>query len=503
MSRFFFIVVGGALLFSPLSGAVRAQDITPSAPVPTPVTEPEISLDDLVRRALGNNPQLPAARQTQEAARLRAEALRARSNPTLQLIPGIGNREARDEEVILAQPLDVFGKRRARAGVAQAELRRAQAETTLAERALVVAVKNAAAELFAAQEAESLGRTQVEIAGQFRAAAARKAELGDVPQVQVQRAELELLRAQNDLSIAHAERLGRRAALNQLIGQAPETPLRVALPIATSFTDLLRLPISVSRPNAAPDSSLLAPSAPASGGQIGGDFISQRAPLLVGALANRPDIQGAQATLEGRRATIQSLRRERKPDIELQARRSSFFGREGSYALRAVVTIPVFDFGSLRAQRRAAEAEVKAQESQITLLKGQAATQVEQALVKLDQQRQTIERFRLGIVPLTVELLRKTQIGYQAGASTYLEVLEAQRTLRQVQTEYLQALVGVRAGETALESALGAVPPTAFMGTLVNLGAPAMPPGNVISPNILSPLNDRAAPNSAPQGGQR
>lgn len=449
MSRLFLLFLSSALL------TVGALDQEATPVLSAPANEPEISLDELLRRALENNPQLPAARQSQEAARLRYESLRARPNPTLEIIPGIGPREAADEEIILAQPLDIFGKRRARAGIAQAELRHAQAETTLVERALIVALKNAAADLFAAQESESLGTLQSEIAKQFRDAAARRAELGDVPPVQVQRAELELLRVQNELAQARAERLSRRAALNQFIGQAPETPLRVALPIGASFTNLLRVPMAP-----LPTRSPIASS----------DFAAQRAPLVASTLSNRPDILGAQATLQTRRATVESLRRERKPDIELQARRSSFFGREGSYALRAVVTIPLFDFGSSRSAQRAAEAETKAQEARIALLKGQAATQIEQALVKLEAQRQTIERFRSGIVPLTVELLRKTQIGYNAGASTFLEVLEAQRTLRQVQGEYLQALVGVRAAETSLETALGAAPPTVFTNTLNEVG---------------------------------
>jgi cobalt-zinc-cadmium efflux system outer membrane protein len=166
---------------------------------------------------------------------------RVHFQPRAELVPRLaGNREAADEEVILSQPLDLFGQRRARAAVAGAELRGVQARATLVERSLIVEVKNAAANLFAAQEAESLGRVQTEVAQLFRDAAARRAELGDVPPVQVQRAELELLRVQNELTGAQAERLSRRAALNQLVGQAPETPLRVTLPFSSSLTAILR-----------------------------------------------------------------------------------------------------------------------------------------------------------------------------------------------------------------------------------------------------------------------
>jgi outer membrane protein TolC len=289
---------------------------------------------------------------------------------------------------------------------------------------------------------------------------------------------------------------GARAALNQLLGQAPETPLRVALPITSNLTDILRLrpqsvlpdmgqtsPNNVMTENASEESRISASS------QVGSDSIAsdlgtQRAQLLPG--LNRPDIVGAEATLEARRAQVRVLERERRPDIELQLRRDALTG-SGSTALRAVITIPIFDFGSNKSERRALEAEARADEATIALLRSQAATQVEQALLRLQQQRQTVERYRTGIVPLTLDLLRKTQIGYAAGASTYLEVLEAQRTLKQVQTEYLQALVGTRTSEAALESALGAPPSAKVFSGVVNPTGPETLPG-VAEPGAVPPI---------------
>jgi outer membrane protein TolC len=390
---------------------VQAQDAfeAPASGTPTPppapviapqvLAEPEVSVDELVQRARANSPQLPIARRTLEAARERLGAARSLASPTLELVPRIvGNREAADSEVILSQPLDVFGQRRAQANVARAEVRRAEAESTLAERSLVVQVKNAAADLFAAQEAESLGSVQVEVAQLFRDAAARRAELGDVPPVQVQRAELELLRVQNELTNAQAERLARRAALNQLVGQPPETPLRVAFLFAPGLSDLLSArpgattgattsPGPAAPGNALGGASTSGGSLLGSSAQVGSNLVGLRAQVLPGALVSRPDVVSAQATLETRQAQVRVLRRSQRPNIELQARRSAFFGESGSTALRAVVTVPLFDFGANKRERRALEAEVGAQQATIDLLRSQVATQVEQALIRLEQQQ--------------------------------------------------------------------------------------------------------------------
>lgn len=436
-----------------------------SAPTSAQITaeEPVFSVEELVALALENNPQPTIARANLEAARHRASSLKSLPNPILQIVAGFsGSDEARDEEIILSQPLDVFGQRKAQRRVLEAQTRAAQAGSTLVTRALIVEVKNAATALFAAQEAESLGIAQSEIAQQFLSAAKRRAELGDVPPVQAQRAELELLRVENELTNARAERLVRRAVLNQLVGRAPETALRVAFPNTALQTDLafasnatnnstnLQPQLSV---ETAPPAPAVAASSQVGSEAIGNTIFSQRGSLLAD-LINRPDILSAQATLEAQRAQVNAINKQRLPQVELQARRSAVFG-SGDVALRAVITAPIFDFGSIKNEKRAAQAEVKAQESQIELLKTQAAAQVEQALIRIEQQRQAVARFQNGIVPQTLDLLRKTQIGFDAGASTYLEVLEAQRTLRAVQTEYLQALAGVRTSEAQLESALG------------------------------------------------
>jgi len=534
---------------------------TISAVAPTLAAQPEVSVEALIQLALANNPQLPFARENLEAARQRAAGARAILNPTIQAVPRIlGDRNAADTEIIVSQPIDVFGRRRALARVLEAGVNGAEAANLLAERSLVVQVKNAASDLFAAQESENLGVVQLEVAQLFRNAAARRAAVGDVPAVQVQRADLELARTRNELNAARAERGARRAALNQLVGRAPETPLRVALPIAADFAAILQVP-SLAKPGAlgtgvpsvgapggvpqvgatgatgvpgatnpnvvTPDvggitppaaggslpgnvpSTALSPSvtlpgsgddAPITGAssQVGSDLVAQRAALLPGALV-RPDIVGAQANLAARQAQVKAISRQRLPDIELQVRRGSFFGQGPSgTALRAVLTLPIFDFGSIGREKNAAQAEVRAQEAQISLLQQQAATQVEQALIRLAQQRQTVETYRTELVPQTLDLLRKTQIGYAAGASTYLEVLDAQRTLRQVQTEYLQALVGTRTNEAALESALGAAPPASLVGPLTNPTGAAAPPGvsapgtigpDVIPPNLVTPLD--------------
>ena len=495
------------------------------APANSTPSEPAVALDDLIARALANNPQPQIAAANYEAARARAQSARASLGPTLQIVPGVfGNAASRDEEIILSQPIDLFGQRRAGRAVFEAQARRAEAERNLATRSLIVSVKNAAADLFAAQEAESLGQFQLSIARQFRDAAARRAQLGDAAPVQTQRAQLELDRAAIELDRARAARLSRRALLNQLIGQKPETPLRVALPESGAFGVFSSAAPGTGVPVVAPDAAPpLSPTAPTiqpltpsqivpASSQVGSDLVASRAALLPGAL-QRPDVLSAQSSLEAARAQVTAIARTRRPQLEIQARRGGVFD-SASTSLRAVLTVPLFDLGNIKNQQRAAEFEAQAQEKGVELLRSQVAAQVESALVTLQQNRALVARYRDSLVPQTLDLLRKTQLGYAQGASTYLEVLEAQRATRQIQTEYLQALVGARSGEAALESALGATY-TGTLGPLANpdnldappgVAAPGTVPDGTVPPNVVAPLDPTGAPPTntlpdAPLGG--
>ncbi|RYG63266.1 hypothetical protein EON80_21585, partial [bacterium] len=230
-----------------------------------------------------------------------------------------------------------------------------------------------------------------------------------------------------------------------------------------------------------------------SSSQVGSDLVASRAALLPGAL-QRPDILAAQSGAEAARAQANAIGLQRRPLIEVQARRAGVFD-SSPVSLRAVITMPLFDFGSIKRQKSAALSEARAQDGQVALLRSQAAAQIESALIRLNQTRNTVARYRTSLVPQTLDLLRKTQIGYAAGASTYLEVLEAQRAVRQIQTEYLQALVGARVGEAALESALGSNLPIT-PSDLSNPSGPPRPDG-VAAPGTVP--SDTVPATPAPQ----
>ncbi len=78
---------------------------------PQPVAEPQVTVDELIRRARADSPQLPITRENLEAAQQRLNALCARCRPKyLQALVGTRTQQAALESVLGATPpADVLG----------------------------------------------------------------------------------------------------------------------------------------------------------------------------------------------------------------------------------------------------------------------------------------------------------------------------------------------------------------------------------------------------------
>jgi len=65
-----------------------------------------------------------------------------------------------------------------------------------------------------------------------------------------------------------------------------------------------------------------------------------------------------------------------------------------------------------------------------------------------------IKRYKAGILEKTERLSKMSKKGYEMGVLNYLEILEAQRTFKEVKTGYLTALVEYARARAKLEWAI-------------------------------------------------
>jgi NodT family efflux transporter outer membrane factor (OMF) lipoprotein len=391
-------------------------------------------LDALVARALTNNPDIGIAVGRVREARAQETLARAQLFPTLDL--GVSASHGRTlsalgtpSESTVVQPVfqaayevDLFGR------IAdQVEAARASAQASEAARdsvRLSVAAATATGYVTLRGLDARLGIVRATVAARAEALriARDRAEAGYTSQLELRQAEAEYRAAtqivpQAQLAIARQEN-----ALSVLVGEGPRDIARgVAL------------------------DALQRPAAPAG--------------LPSDLLRRRPDIVQAELTLAASDASLASARAQFLPQLRLTssagAIESSLIGDPvGIWSLGGSVLAPLFQGGRLRAgvESAAGRRDQAAFSYQRTVLT--AFREVEDnlaAVVRLSQQRTEIEAQRDALA----EALRHASNRYQAGYSSYIEQLDAQRnllsaqlTLVQLEADQLNALI-------ALHQALG------------------------------------------------
>jgi NodT family efflux transporter outer membrane factor (OMF) lipoprotein len=391
-------------------------------------------LDALVARALANNPDIGIAAGRVREARAQETLARAQLVPSLDL--GVSASHGRSlsalgtpSESTVAQPVfqaayevDLFGRISD-----QIEAARASAEASEAARdstRLSVAAATATGYVTLRGLDARLAIVQQTVAARAEALriARDRAEIGYTSQLELRQAESEYRAATQILPQAQLAIARQENALSVLVGDSPRDIARgVAL-------EALRRP-------AVPEG------------------------LPSDLLRRRPDIVQAELTLAASDASLAAARAQFLPQVRLTGSAggiaSSLIGDPvGIWSLGGSVLAPLFQGGRLRAgvESAAGRRDQAAFGYQRTVLT--AFREVEDnlaAVVRLSQQRTEIELQRDALA----EALRHASNRYQAGYSSYIEQLDAQRnllsaqlTLVQLEADQLNALI-------ALHQALG------------------------------------------------
>ncbi|HYD81641.1 MAG TPA: TolC family protein [Paucimonas sp.] len=370
--------------------------------------------------AMQTNAGLAAARHELDAVDAAVRQAGTLPNPTLDMTAEDRRRETRETAIQLSLPLEWGGKRSARIAAAEHERAATAAELQAKHAEVRAAVIAAFFEVLIAQERLRLAEEAALLARRGADAAARRVTAGKVSPVEETKARvaessvrLELQHAKLELAMARkrlAATWGNPAPrFERAEGQAEALP---ALPDPAALTQ--RLP---------------------------------QAPAIVRARAER-DRREALARLESRR---------RIPDltVSLGVKRSEELGRN-----RAIVglslPLPIFDQNRgnlLEARRRADKAREELSSAELLL-----DQEVHQAIGRLTLARQEVEVLQNDIVPAARQAMEAAAKGFEYGKFSFLDMLDAQRTLLAARSQYLRALSDAHRAGAEIDRLLGTVP---------------------------------------------
>ncbi|MGI8924058.1 MAG: TolC family protein [Fimbriimonadales bacterium] len=381
-------------------------------------TEP--SLAQFVSKAIAASPTVAARQHQVREAEAMARSLGSPKNLELDVAPGVG---FTNSNFVLGQSFDFSGTRAARAQRARAEVQVAHAILRKAQLAVGSEFLSAYLNYLAGQRNEANAASGVEVARATVEGIKTRIEIGEAPAVQLTRAEVELNRAEQALTLAQSDVATSRAAVNSLLGQP-------------SITDV---PLAVWSPVS--DVNALSQSALA------------RRPEALEALAH---IEVAKAgELEARRAGLPSLFAGVAADTWRLDRRP--FQRD-NVGLQVRLTMPLFDRGENRFAVRSAEAGRKGREAELKDAERRINLDIETVTSQLNAAREVAKSYEAGIVPKAEQMVKAMQSGLESGLTSFLEVLEAQKTLSQLRREASDAMRNLHLAEVRFLIATALLP---------------------------------------------
>jgi cobalt-zinc-cadmium efflux system outer membrane protein len=179
--------------------------------------------------------------------------------------------------------------------------------------------------------------------------------------------------------------------------------------------------------------------------------------LRVAALAMRPDIRAKRYTFSQRQSDLKLAKAYRIPDVTIGAgyaiQGAQGPDNPGQVALNAGIPLPLFN----RNQGGIHQAEVSLQAAEADLDKtvNRVENEVEVAYLNLLQSRRLVEAYFGEVLEDARSTFSIVERAYERGGATILDLLDAARTSRTIQQNYIEALFNYQHHLFQLESSVG------------------------------------------------
>ena len=399
------------LLASPAPARAQAPASQPSG------ASPPMTFRQALDLATAQNLELAAVRRARAVRDAEVRAAGQWANPEFS---GEITKDVPHGDLTFGLPVDISGRRSNRVAVAKAGLAMADVEVANAMRQLRRDARLAFYGVLAADEAMALADSVVEVAQRFKDVTQARFDEGAAPRLDVMGAELGLVRAKADLELARSARRAYQADLNALLNRPPG----MTLALSGDAYDVPPLP-TLDRATAS--------------------ALSANIELIT---------LDREAAIEA--STLGLLKAERVPMPTFSFGTALNAPGEFSVGPHAGVSIELPLFSRNQGEIAGSLARTDTIAARRAALGRNVEAKVYAAMERVTAQRAQVEAFRGTIVPTATALQSLAEESYRLGRTSVLAALEAQRSLRDIKYDYLQALLALQAAVADLEDILGA-----------------------------------------------
>jgi outer membrane protein, heavy metal efflux system len=410
------LLAAALILVSPLPAAAQ-QPAAPATQMQTPSPNAHrLTLQEALALADRQNLDLVAARLQRAVSLAGVTIAGERPNPSVTFN---ATRDHPHETLAFDQPLELNGKRGTRMEEARQEAVLTDLDITALQREIRHEVRDA---FFAVALAKAFADQQgqlVELAQRLRGIAQDRFNAGDVPQIEVMQADLELSRAQADQQVAQKESAVALTRLSTLLNEPAGTRWELATPLEGPLPTL-----------ALPD-------------------------LITRASDANPELRHLEQEITVEQSKQKMYRAEKFPEISVEL--GGVFNAPGEYhggvSGGATVGIPIFsryqgELAQSSATQTLVRAELQARQRSVA---GEVEAAYNEVLAKLTE----VDLYNRTVIPAGRKLEDLAEQSYRAGKANILSVLDAQRSVQENERDYLQSLFDLQQAFAELEDTVG------------------------------------------------
>lgn len=406
-----------------------ASTVAATAPVFHDLEGPH-PVEDYIRVALEQNPEIQAARKKMESMAHQVPVAASLQDPmlTATALPEPVQTAAGQQEFVLAanQKLPWFGKLGARAGAAEAQTNVARAQLAAVELSTIAKVKRAYYELYFIQQAISITEAESDLLVDIREVANSRYRTGGTSQQDVLRADLEVSNVDNELIRLRQQLDSGQARLARLLHIAPQTEVAA----------LRQLPDQLIPHNL--------------------DILQQQA------VTARPELHAMLASVRRDEQSLELARLQYKPDVTVgfswidvaENGISPVANGRDAFLLSAGVNLPIYR-KRLDSSVRSAEAKVVSTAREYDALRDGTLEEVTDLFAQARSQEELLVLFREDILPKARQTLEVSNQAYNVGEVDFLQLLDNWRQLLRYEINNLRLQASLRQTLAELERVVG------------------------------------------------
>ncbi len=389
-----------------------------------------LELPTLIKEATDRNPAIITAREKWQSAQEIIEARRALPDPQLNytyFVDPIETRVGPQRHILGAkQKFPFYGKRALMAQVASKEAEALEETYEAVRQEVIRQVKKNFYQLFYISTIVDITKNEQEVLRRFEHIARTKYATGKGSQQSILKVQVEMSQLEDKLLALSKQKQTAAAMLNTLLDRPADHPL--GKPVQPNFRKFY--------------------------------FIKDE--LFRMARENRPELRAGISLIEKSDRAYDLAKKAYYPDLTIGANYFQIdegplpFPDNGQDAFNVMVSINIPIWRSkLSSQVKSASQMIKAQKNHYESTLNQALFEVEDTYFKIQTARETFDLYKNVLIPQADQSLKSAEVGYITGIVSFLDLLDAERVLLQIQFRYWNAYTDYLERIADMERAVG------------------------------------------------